>query len=364
MTRTAAAALLSFSLLLLTAAPASAWSNKEHIQLARIAATRLIADPATPEPMRQWLKAAVPNAPDMNGERDYFLYKRIGIVARDVEGIPFWATMPDMEALTDQSKVEPFGVNERLLHFLDVEYFMPDEAKRVYHHDLSGKPKLSDFPDDPKDWRYARAGMLPFRVRDSYQKLVEAIRTGRLNDAPGKYPRDEHAAKWAGYLAHYAADNTQPHHATIDYKSQTYFADKRNAPNVHAEMEYRMCDDDNDDHMELRKEFWPLFVKALEEVKDPVQTDDPWRATLEVSLASYDALPLIGLAAMAAARQGGTPDAPAGRAERFSTEVFFRFKGSYGGRVTTVMEMKARQTAWAVKRIERLWLQAWNEAHK
>ena len=44
-------------------APAAAWSNKEHIQLTRIAASRLIADPATPEPMRQWLKAAVPDRP-------------------------------------------------------------------------------------------------------------------------------------------------------------------------------------------------------------------------------------------------------------------------------------------------------------
>ncbi len=364
MTRTAAAALLSATLVLLTARPAPAWSNKEHIQLTRIAASRLIADPATPESMRQWLKATVPGRPGMDGERDYFLYKRIGIIPRDVEGIPYWATMPDMAALTEQSKVEPFGVNERLLHFIDVEYFMPDEARRVYRHDRSGKPKLSDFPEDPKDARYARAGMLPFRVRDSYQKQVESIRAGRMSDAPGQYPRDEHAAKWAGYLAHYAADNTQPHHATIDYKSQTYFADKRNAPNVHSEMEYRMCDDDNNDHMELRKEFWPLFTKALEEVKDPVQTDDPWRATLEVSLASYDALPLIGQAAMAAAKQGGTPDAPTGPAEKFDTATFFRFKGTYAGRPTTVMDMKARQTAWAVKRIERLWLQAWTEAHR
>ena len=81
-----------------------------------------------------------------------------------------------------------------------------------------------------KDPRYQQAGMLPFRVEECYGKLVEQIRAGRLSDKPGQFPRDEHAAKWAGYLAHYVADNTQPQHATIDYKSQTYFADKRNAP--------------------------------------------------------------------------------------------------------------------------------------
>jgi hypothetical protein len=282
-----------------------------------------------------------------------------------VEGIPFWATVPDMAAMSSRNtKVQPYDVAEDKLHYVDVEFFMAEESKRRYRNDLANKPKLSDFPDDVKDARYKDAGMLPFRVRESYQKLVESIRAGRLSDAPGQYPRDEHAAKWAGYLAHYAADNTQPHHATIDYKSQTYFADKQKAPNVHAEMEYRMPDDENDDFMELRKEFWPLFARALEEVKDPVQTDDPWLSTLEVALASYDALPLIGQAAMAAAKQGGTPDAPAGPAGQFDTEAFFRFKGQYGGRETTVMEMKARQTAWAVKRIERLWLQAWKEAGK
>ena len=207
---------------MLTARPAPAWSNKEHIQLTRIAAERLIADQKTPEPMRAWLKAAVPGRLDMDGEREYFLRKRIGIVPRDVEGIPYWATMPDMATMTDRDrKVEPYGVPELKLHFIDVEFFMADPSRRVYRHDLSNKPKLSDFPDDVKDPRYAQAGMLPFRVRECYGKLVNSIRAGRLNDAPGQYPRDEHAAKWAGYLAHYLGDNTQPHHATIDYQSRS-----------------------------------------------------------------------------------------------------------------------------------------------
>src|SRR5688500_16854977 len=230
MHRTATAALISAGVILLTARAAPAWSNKEHVQLARLAATRLIADPATPEPMRQWLKSAVPDRPDMAGERDYFMGKRMGIIPRGVAGVPFWATLPATGAVTRRGdKVEPYGVGEEKLHYVDVEFFMADESRRTYRHDLSNKPKLADFPDDVKDARYQRAGMLPFRVRESYQKLVESIRAGRLNDAPGQYPRDEHAARWAGYLAHYAADNTQPHHATIDYKSQTYFADKRGA---------------------------------------------------------------------------------------------------------------------------------------
>jgi hypothetical protein len=115
--------------------------------------------------------------------------------------------------------------------------------------------------------------------------------------------------------------------------------------------------------MPLREEFWPIFAKALSEVRDPVQTTDPWRATLEVSLASYDALPLIGEAAMEAAKQGGTPTEPKGPFQAFDTNVFFHHKGQFHGREMTVMEMKAIQQAWAVRRVERLWLAAWNEAH-
>jgi hypothetical protein len=340
------------------------WGSKEHIQLARIAVNRLIADPATPPEMKAWLERNTPGPRDMAFERDYLLHTRIGMIPHGVDGIPFWATMPDMEVFASPpgSKVAPYGVHERLLHYTDLEFFVPDESKREYRHDLSGKPKLADIPRDMKDPRWIRAGMLPFRTEECYRKLVESIRAGKLEDKPGQYPRDDHAVKWAGYLAHYAADNTQPQHATIDYKNALYFADKRGAPNVHSEVEWKMVDDEYDDYMSTREEYWKLFAAALDEVKDPIKTDDVWQATCEVSLASYDALPLIGLAAMHAAGQGGTPQKPQGAAGKLDTEKFFAFKGQYLGREMSVAEMKAYQQAWAVKRIERLLRQAWDEA--
>ncbi|MGB7157604.1 MAG: hypothetical protein WBD40_06035 [Tepidisphaeraceae bacterium] len=357
----------TFLLLALPFQHALAWGTKEHIQLTRLAATRLIADPSTPPQMKQWLAANTPGPRDMTAEREYLLHARIGMVPHGTDGLPFWATMPDMAVHTDpqNSKVAPYGVHERLLHYIDMEFFVPDETKRDYRHDRSGKPKLPDIPRDMKDPRYIRAGMLPFRAEECYRKLVESIRARRLQDKPGQYPRDDHAVKWAGYLAHYAADNTQPQHATIDYKSQAYFADKRNAPNVHSEVEWKMVDDEVDDFTSLREAYWTLLEAALSEVKDPVITDDVWQATCEVSLASYDALPLIGLAAMNAAGQGGAPEKPQGSTsgKKFDTEAFFRFKGTYLGREMSVAEVKAHQQAWAVKRIERLWRQAWAEAN-
>ncbi|MGH7213791.1 MAG: hypothetical protein ACREIT_03390 [Tepidisphaeraceae bacterium] len=342
-------------LLVLTNCPTlHAWSNKEHIQLTRLAAMRLIDDPATPPEMKTWLRQITPGLRDMDGEREYFLHARVGQYPRDVDGIEFWVTVPDLVATFEQhKKVEPFGVPERLLHFIDLEFFVPDESKRWYKHDLSGKPGPADVPRDKADPRYQRAGMLPFRVVHCYGQLVHCLRAKKLTDAPGQFPRDEHAARWAGYLAHYLEDNTQPHHATIDYKSESYFADKKKAPNIHAEMEYRMGDDEANDFVALREAYWPLFVEAMEAFEDPVETDDPWASTLEVSMGSYDYLPLIGDAATHANKQG----------DAFDTEAFFRFRGEAAGLETSVMEMKARQQAWAVARVAKMWRRAWDQAH-
>ena len=97
-------------------------------------------------------------------------------------------------------------------------------------------------------------------------------------------------------------------------------------------------DDEVKEFPELREEYWTLFAKALREFEDPVQATDPFHASLEVSSISYDALPLIGEAAMKAAGQAGTPQDPQGDISGvFDTEAFFRFRGDYRGRQMTVL---------------------------
>jgi len=344
---------------------ALAWSYKEHIQLTRLAVARLLADPNTPPAMKDWLRQAAPQTLDAAGEREYLLTARIGTKPAGLEGMLHWACVPDIHATTDprDRKIAPFGVHERLLHFVDLELFQPPEKNKGYRHDLSGKPEIEMIPRDMTDPRYRQAGMLPLRVAYCYEQLVNAIRDGRLHAPTAAQQEEKTATYWAGYLAHYLADSTQPHHATLDYKSQTYFANRRKAPNIHAEMEYRMLDDDKGDFPELRQEYWTLFEAALADPGDPVESKDPFLASLQVSLISYDALPLIGEAAMKAAGQAGTPQAPEGDISgEFDTEVFMRHRGSYRGKEMSVLEMKALQTAWAVKRIEKTLLQAWNEA--
>ena len=352
-------------LLCLFAPSARAWSTKEHILLTRLAAIRLVADPATPAEMKAWLRDSFPGlGQDVASQRDFLLTARLGPFPRGVDGTAFWAVFPDLQAMIDSGtpadrvkKVEPFGVAERQLHFIDLEYFMPDDSRRRYRPDLSNKPKAADVPKDMADPRYARAGMLPFRVEQCGRELTAAIRKGRLVDKPGQFPRDEHASKWAGMLAHYAQDNTQPQHATEDYRSASYFsANPRGAPNVHADVEYRLVDDEFEDYPELRKEFWELLVKALDEKEEPTRLDNPFDATVEVALRSYDALPLIGQAAVAA--YGEKP----GRQKEFNATTFYHFRGPVSGQEMTVLEMKARQMAWGVRRTERLWTKAWREA--
>jgi hypothetical protein len=346
---------------------ATAWSYKEHILFTRLAISRLLDDPTTPESMKTWLRQAAGELPDLAGNEHFFKKTRVGRIPVGFTDMAYWVCVPDVRSL-DRSgpNVAPFKVRERMLHFIDLELLFNDERKREYKHDLSNKPTVQDIPREMSDPRLIQAGMLPFRIEQCYGELVGAIRADTLHAAAADLQENKTATFWAGFLAHYLADNTQPQHATLDYKAQSYFADRSRAPDVHAEMEYRMCDDEKKDFPSLRDEYWPLFLKYVAELEDPVrQTKDVWLASVQTSLRSYDALPLIGLAAMHAGKQAGTPDHPQGAAApaaEFDTEAFFRFRGQHMGREMSVLEMKAIQTAWAVRRIEHTLRQAWDEA--
>lgn len=335
--------------------------------MTRLAAERLIADPSTPPAMKQWLLAANRSGTDAEGEKLFFLHQRVGSYPRAADGLGFWSTMPDLDKGGNggRATIEPFGIGESQLHFTDLELLNADPARRTYRDDLSHKPKLEEIPREMSDERWKRAGMLPFRVEDCYRKVVQSLRDGKLSDKAGQYPRDDHAEKWAGYLAHYLEDNCQPHHSTVDFMSRTYFGKENlRTPNIHFSVEGMLDDDDKNDYMAFREEFWPLFMKEVEELKDPIGSNDPWTATIEVMLKSYDALPLIGRAAMAGYKLGGTPEAPTGHpAAELDAEAFFHCKGKVGDQEMTMLQMKAHQMAWAVKRVERVWRQAWEEAH-
>ena len=279
-----------------------------------------------------------------------------------MKGMPRWCTEPDNRA-GDKTPIEPFGIAERPLHFVDLELLNSNVDKQKYRHNLSAMPNLADVPRDIKDPRWKQAGMLPFAVEYSYKKLVESIKAGKLDIDPAKPDDDDNALRWAGYLAHYLEDNTQPMHASEDYMGKSYFADRRGAPNIHSEMEYKMNDDEKKPYPKLRADYWDAFMGELKTMKDPVQSKDLWMDTLKVCAEGYRNMPLIGLAAMNASGQQGTPDKPRGKSGPVDTERFFRYSSGVTGTHETVLKMKARQQAWAVVRVARIWRQAWDEAH-
>ena len=344
-------------LLLLISCSAFAWSAKEHLIITRIAIGRLIADPTTPPEMKKWLIDSGGKALDLAAEKRFLLDEHIGPFPRGADGIPFWSVTPDLVKDADrrQRVLVPFNTVESKLHFIDLELMNSDPQRRMYADNLSRKPAWADLPHDINDPRYRSAGMLPFAVEVHYANQVRSIRAGRLLDKPGQYPREDHAVKWAGVLAHYLSDNTQPQHATEDFKSQSYFGNGVRTPDIHADVEYRLLDDPDDDYMELRREFWPLLLKALGE-SDPPTSNDPWKSTIEVALISYDALPMIGRAAKAA-----YPDAGQSGPGKWRPDIFFHYRGRYLGREMSVMEMKAHQLAWAVHRVQWALTQAWGE---
>ena len=358
---------LALALVLLVASPVFAWGTKEHILLTRLAVMRILDDPTAPQGLKDFLKSNMPDATDLAQQREYFMTARLGAEPAGLKGLEFWVVEPDIRANKDRdTKIEPFGVPERLLHYVDLEYLHADVERQVYKHDLSNRLDLADVPADFTDARFQKAGLLPFAVQRSFEKLTHAFKEGRLAPDPARPKDEDHALRWVGFLSHYAQDNCQPQHATADYKSQSYFADKRKAPNVHSEVEWRMNDDEKEPFPTLRADYWNALIKAMDTTReDPyAKQNDVWKETLAVSDHAYAYLPLIGVAAMQAAGQAGTPDKPTGPAGDFDTEKFFRFEGDVGGEKMSVYQMKAKQQALSIARTESLIRRAWDAAHR
>ena len=367
------------ALLLGLAGRAEAWSFKEHILVTRLAVQRLLDDPQAPPQMKAWLREISPAAGDMESARVLLVETQIGAEPQGLEKLDYWVIFPDIARKVDGEKpVAPFGVPEPPMHFVDLELLLPGSDVKRYKHDLSNKPRIEDLPRDWRDPRLVQAGYLPWRVEQVYGELVEAIREDRLlPDAEGD--RDN-AMVLAGYLAHYLGDNTQPHHSTIDFRSREYFAIPQRAPDVHGMFEYGMVDWEGRPLPELRGRLFELLLDALKEDQVPAaaarvlcgeERIDPWTSTVQVSMRSYDYLPLIGVAAQSASAQkvrDGDPsqpvDAPGRAPEEFDIEAFFAHRAVINGEEVSLLDVKARQLALAVLRIEAMLRQAWREAHE
>ena len=311
-------------LLLATLGAARAWSFKEHVMLTEVAAMRLVGDASTPDGLRSFLSHALARSLTLAEERDYYMVARLASEGDRAATLEWHATEPDLVGPDAMSR---WGVPLKKLHFVDLELFHP--SVHTYQPDLSALPALQDVPRDATDPRWAKAGMVPFGVEDAVARMTEALARGDTVQA----------IEAAGELAHYAQDNTQPHHATVDFRSLSYFGGK--GPDVHAAME--SLGSELGLSPERRGAVFDAFVAALDG-PFPALSSDPWVATVEVARESYRCLPTIGEEAVASTTDGVLD------VERF-----------YAGSVLT---LKAHQLAWAVRRTETLWISAWNGAHR
>lgn len=128
---------------------------------------------------------------------------------------------------------------------------------------------------------------------------------------------------------------------------------------MHAQLEYRLVDDEHADHLDTRRRVWDLLQEKLNRIHDPVPVDDVWAGSVQTSLNSYEALPLIGQAARAAWREA---DAGERHRDAIDIEAFYAYQDDWRGRQVSVAEMKAEQLALAAARIAAHWRHAWRTA--
>jgi len=350
--------------------PAMAWSHQGHILLTRLACLRIMDDPAAPAGLKAFLQDHM--KADRESCRRLALESTVGPDPQAYQaGLDNWCTMPDrVKHEAGAGLIAPFNAPEAQMHYCDLELF---SSVGAYKDDLSGKPQT--LPHDPQDPRYGRAGYAPLRIADVYGKLVAAF-------GPGPHPADDAAAlQWAGYLAHYVEDSTQPQHATVDFRSLSYLAGHNPAVHAvthavaggatvveyrvtrgmkidpHGDLEYQLFENAAPPRQALRQQYWQMLQEQLDAptapATEPATAFDPFAFAQATFFDSYDCLPLVGRAA-----QAGHATEP------FDIAAFFGARGTVRGQEMSTLEMLSRQNAKAVLAVEKIYRQAWAQAHR
>jgi hypothetical protein len=332
--------LLALITLLVWTSSAHAWSYKEHILMTRLAAGRIMADDDAPEGLKDFVREHCPEAEAFD-LRDFVMNVHVGRQPEGYDGLAFWSIHPDFDRSTP---VPAFNSTEGKMHYINLELFNKDPQKRRYFDDLSGLPDLADIPRDPDDPRFQEAGFLPFRIEQCYNELVKAFAAGD----------DESAVIWAGYLAHYLQDNTQPHHATVDYKSHSYFEhlpeDER--PNVHAWMEWGFIDDGQPSKFAALRDLYQFNVTRLLAQRPVVKELDMFEHVIKQAAHQSSYLHGIGEGALAAVSTG--------HREEDQVRLFF-WSETHPGKLAAIWPKLSSAVSSTIF-VESAWRQAWAEA--
>jgi hypothetical protein len=348
------------------------WGYQGHILITRLAALRIIDDPKAPAGLKDFLTKNMPYS--LGDCRSLALETTVGFDVPDEyqTGLDQWCIKPDQLRYTPEGKtrIEPYGAAETDMHFLDLEAF---STAMAYRDDLSNKPNVDKIPHDLHDHRWKRAGFVPWRVEEMYHKLIGDF-------GPGAAPADADAAlKDAGFLAHYVEDSTNPHHATVDFKSVSYLPGRipqlprmigndsaalaaihlPRSVDPHADFEFQLFANGRPPRDAFRREFWKDLTRDIDQLAasggnsaiNPASFD-PFRWDLHHLGDAYDYLPLIGRAARAAYESG-----------TFDAQIFFAHKAKVAGKEMSIVELIALQNAKAVLDVEQIYRLAWAAAH-
>ncbi len=343
----AAGLALALSATLALPAPAGAWSRKGHVLIIRSAVKLLVDDAATPAALRSLLLEGIGDPARLDSLDAFVLTEPYSAMNEPLEpGLELFSFRPDALG-SRHSPVPIFNSTEDRMHYLSLERFHPDPERRRYEPDGSNKPGLADLPRDWRDERYAAAGLLTFRVEQSYGSLVRSLAAGESN---------EQAFLWMGFLSHYASDAFQPFHATLNFDgllcpaNQSRERDARH--NLHFELKDRIFSDPAVQPQVAG--FWKQYKDTLSAGgARPAARLDPYVSTQEALLAGYDLLPVLCRAA-AAALKGPDFDRPA----------WFAHAEDVGGRRLSVAQLQGERMALSALAVRNLIRQAWEDAVK
>ncbi|WP_141734767.1 S1/P1 nuclease [Oligoflexus tunisiensis] len=257
--------------LTLASTQASAWGERGHNAIARVA-TRIMAQDKDPEvaalgalmQKKEHMLGHLANVPDI-----------------------VWRGVPELDAENVPS------------HFVDLDYILPENKKltakdapadfETYRKALAAncsKKELSCAPGATEVDKIKKAGHAPFRIQQLSQDLTKTLAEVKKLENDPKAKAEERTALidqallYAGILAHFVGDLANPHHTSADYDGW-----HNDQGGLHSYFESEQVDAQS---LDLEQAMFAVATKdkPAQRIfgKDP---KDPLRMAWELTLASH-----------------------------------------------------------------------------
>lgn len=330
---------------LCTPPPTPAWSHKGHVIITRMAVKLIVNDPQAPPQLKNLLIIGLGNKQKLVDLESYVTSSNND--ERLDEGLDNFSSRPD-QLVALKSSIPALEATEELMHYLNLEAFQDQPSRQKFALDGSSKPTIAQLPDNFRDPRYHKAGMITFRTRQSYQSLVASL---------SQNYSDEQVFLWLGYLSHYLSDAHQPYHSTANYLGYECGANDEHKANhnFHHDLEGSLFEDTTQQGQQYRQQFWRAYTQSLltQSVPNFNSHLDPYRVTQEALLSGYDYIPLLCHAADASITNN-----------HFDLAVWFNYRENFHNQNISVLDIKAQRMALATLYLKALILQAWQESQE